>query len=90
LRQATFLYAWTKKGIATKPAPTKDYTTNAGYGVGSGFQTVKELRPNSTILEGFSIKGGVERDGVYLVIKDEKGKEAETAVKKWFAKNGAN
>jgi flavodoxin len=64
------------------------FNTNAGYGVGSSFQTVKELCPNSTVLEGFSIKGGVERDGVYFVIKDEKEKEAEKKVKQWLQKIG--
>jgi len=62
------------------------FNTNAGYGVGSGFQTVKELCPNSKVLEGFEMKGGVERDGQYLVIKDEKAKETETKVKKWLQK----
>jgi len=37
-------------------------------------------------LEGFEMKGGVERDGVYFVIKGEKAKEAETNVKKWLHK----
>jgi len=62
------------------------FNTNAGYGVGSGFQTVKELCSNSKVLEGFEMKGGVERDGVLFVIKDEKAKEAETKVKKWLEK----
>jgi len=62
------------------------FNTNAGYGVGSAFETVEQLCPNSTILEGFSIKGGVERDGVYLVIKDEKAKEAEIKVKQLLEK----
>lgn len=60
------------------------FNTNAGYGVGSSFQTIKELCPNSTVLEGFEMKGGVERDGQLLVIKDEKRREAETEVKKWL------
>ena len=60
------------------------FNTNAGYGVGSGFQTVIELCPNSKVLDGFSITGGVERDGKYLVIKGEKAKEAEAEVKKWL------
>ncbi len=60
------------------------FNSNAGYGIGSSFDTVKELCPNSTILEGFSTKGGVERDGVLFVIKDEKAKEVETEVKKWL------
>ena len=62
------------------------FNTNAGYGVGSGFQTVKELCPNSKVWEGFEMKGGVERDGVLFVIKDEKAKEAEVELKKWLRK----
>lgn len=60
------------------------FNTNGGYGVGSSFDTVKELCPNSKVLEGFTMKGGVERDGVYLAIKDEKRKEAETKVRTWL------
>ena len=60
------------------------FNTNAGYGVGSSFGTVKELCKNSNVLEGFTIKGGVERDGVYFVIKDKKAEEAEKEVKKWL------
>jgi hypothetical protein len=33
--------------------------------------------PDSKVLEGFEMKGGIERDGVLFVIKDEKAKEAE-------------
>ena len=36
---------------------------------------------NSKVLDGFEMKGGIERDGVYFVIKDEKAKEAETEKK---------
>ena len=43
-------------------------------------------RSDSKLLEGFEIKGGVERDGVYFVIKDEKAKEAEIQVKSWLQK----
>lgn len=62
------------------------FNTNAGYGVGTCFQTVRELCPNSTVLEGFEVKGGIERDGIYLAIKDEKREEAETKVKNWLQK----
>jgi flavodoxin len=61
------------------------FNTNAGYGVGSSFETVKELCPHSKILKGFSIKAGAERDGQYLVIKGEKAKEAEIKVKEWLS-----
>lgn len=60
------------------------FNTNAGYGVGTGFETVKQLCPHSKVLEGFIITGGVERDGVYLVIKGEKAIAAEEDVKKWL------
>ena len=77
----SFLHQYNLSGKTVIP-----FNTNAGYGVGSGFRTVKELCPDSKIMEGFEIKGGVERDGVYLVIKDEKAKEAEAKVKKWLQK----
>jgi flavodoxin len=76
-----FLHQYNLSGKTVIP-----FNTNAGYGVGSGFQTVKELCPNSKILEGFSITGGIERDGVYFVIKGEKAQEAESGVKKWLQK----
>lgn len=69
------------------------FNTNAGYGIGSSFQTLKELCPNSTVLEGFTMKGGVERDGIRLAIKDEVAQQAEREIKEWlrkirFTKNG--
>src|SRR5687768_17557388 len=42
------------------------FNTNGGFGIGTSFDTLKELSPGSTLLEGFTIKGGVERDGVLL------------------------
>jgi flavodoxin len=60
------------------------FNTNAGYGVGSGFETVKELCPNSEVLMGFSIKGGIERDGIYFVIKGEKEQQARSEIRKWL------
>lgn len=77
----TFLHQYDLKGKTIIP-----FNTNGGYGEGSSFQTVKELCPNSKVLEGFVIKGGLERDGQNLVIKDEKAIEAETKVRKWLQK----
>jgi flavodoxin len=62
------------------------FNTNAGYGEGSSFQTVRELCPQSTVLEGFVIRGGVERDGRYLVIKGARAEEAEKEVESWLRK----
>jgi flavodoxin len=77
----SFLHQYNLRGKTVIP-----FNTNAGYGAGSGFQTVKELCPDGKILEGFEIKGGVERDGQLFVIKDKKAKEAEAKVKKWLQK----
>jgi flavodoxin len=75
----SFLHQYNLSGKTIIP-----FNTNAGYGVGSSFNTVKELCPNSKVLEGFEMKGGVERDGQYLVIKGEKRKEAERKVQQWL------
>ena len=64
------------------------FNTNAGYGIGSSFQTVKELCNKSTVLEGFSVKGGIERDGILFVMEGEKEKEVQTEIKNWLKKIG--
>lgn len=64
------------------------FNTNAGYGIGSTFQTVKELCPKSKVLEGFSTKGGIERDGVLFVMEGEKEKQVQVEVQKWLKKTG--
>ena len=60
------------------------FNTNGGYGVGSSFDSIKQLCANSTVLEGFSIKGGVERDGILFVMEGEKETQAEKEVEKWL------
>lgn len=77
----SFLHQYNLSGKTVIP-----FNTNAGYGVGNSFETVKELCPNSKVLEGFEMKAGAERDGQFLVIKDTKAKEAEKAVKTWLEK----
>lgn len=64
------------------------FNTNAGYGIGSSFETVKKLVPNSKILEGFTIKGGIERDGILFVMEGKKKVEAEKKVKEWLTRIG--
>jgi flavodoxin len=62
------------------------FNTNGGYGIGSTLSTVKELCPDSKVVEGFSIKGGVERDGILFVMEGEKEKEARLQVQQWLRK----
>jgi len=75
----SFLNQYNFKGKTVIP-----FNTNAGYGVGSGFETVKQLCPDSNVLEGFSTTGGIERDGVYLAIKGDKAVQAQEEVRKWL------
>jgi flavodoxin len=77
----SFLRQHSLKGKTVVP-----FNTNAGYGEGSSFQTVRELCPQSTILEGFVTRGGIERDGQYLVIKEARGEEARKEVESWLKK----
>jgi flavodoxin len=60
------------------------FNTNAGYGIGSSFETVKALAPKSKVLDGFSTKGGIERDGILFVMKGDKEIQARAEVKKWL------
>ena len=62
------------------------FNTNAGYGIGSTFDTVKELCPQSKVLVGFTVKGGIERDGILFVMEGEKAVEVNTLINQWLAK----
>lgn len=60
------------------------FNTNAGYGVGSSFRTVRELCPNAEVLKGYSVKGGIERDGIYLAIKGDRREEVAAQIRAWL------
>jgi flavodoxin len=77
----SFLNQYDLKGKTVVP-----FNTNAGYGVGSSFQTVKKLCPNSQVLEGLSTKGGIERDGIFYVMEGEKARKVEKEVGRWLRK----
>ncbi|HJS00502.1 MAG TPA: flavodoxin, partial [Flavobacterium sp.] len=49
----TFLKENSFKGKTIVP-----FNTNAGYGVGSGFEQIKKAAQNAIILEGYSVEGG--------------------------------
>lgn len=75
----SFLHQYDLSGKTVAP-----FNTNAGYGVGSSFDTVRKLCQTSTVVEGLSMKGGIERDGVLLVMEGEKAKRAELEVTAWL------
>ncbi|MFV5699938.1 flavodoxin family protein [Flavobacterium sp. ZT3R17] len=79
----SFLSQYNLKGKTIIP-----FNTNAGYGIGSSFDKIKELCIECKILEGFSIKGGKERDGILFVMEGEKKIEAEKEIQKWLKEIG--
>lgn len=64
------------------------FNTNAGYGIGSTFDTVRQLCRGSKVLEGYSTKGGVERDGTLFVMEGDKEKSVEKEIQHWLVKIG--
>jgi flavodoxin len=77
----SFLRQYSLKDKTVSP-----FNTNAGHGVGSSFQTVRELCAGCTVLEGFSTRGGIERDGVHLAIEGTRAAEARAEVESWLRK----
>jgi flavodoxin len=63
------------------------FNTNGGYGVGSSFQEIEERCSNCTVLEGFSVEGGRERDGIIFVMEGNKEVEVRAQVRDWLEKN---
>ena len=60
------------------------FNTHGGYGSGSSFRSIEELCPNSTVLEGISIRGGLERDGIKLAIDGNRRGEVARDVADWL------
>jgi flavodoxin len=60
------------------------FNTHAGYGAGNAFSTVQKLCPGSRVLEGYSTKGGIERDGVLFVMEGEKRRQTRAEIDRWL------
>jgi|SRR5512133_2431748 flavodoxin len=77
----SFLNANNLRGKTVVP-----FNTNGGYGIGSSFETVKQLCPGSNVLEGFSVKGGEEIYGILFVMEGEKLIQVKELVQNWLEK----
>ncbi len=82
----SFLTQYNRNGGPLKGKTVIPFNSNGGYGVGSCFQTVAKLYPNSNVLDGFTIRGGSERDGQLLVINGNKANEVAVRVRQWLQK----
>lgn len=79
----SFLTHYNLKGKTVVP-----FNTNAGYGMGSSLETIRQLCSNSLISEAFSVKGGIERDGILFVMEGEKAVQVNQEVRNWLQKIG--
>lgn len=61
------------------------FNTNAGYGIGNSLDTIKSIVPNTKIYDVFSVKGGIERDEVFFVMKDNYKRKVYKNLKKWIS-----
>lgn len=64
------------------------FNTNAKYGVGSGFDTIRELAPNSLVLDGFSTIGGWEKRKIFFVMQGEKARKVRSELTVWLMNLG--
>lgn len=62
------------------------FNTHAGYGVGSGFSELANRCQGCRVLQGLSLEGGRERDGVLLAITGERAAAALAQVQAWLAR----
>ncbi|KRM72043.1 flavodoxin [Lacticaseibacillus brantae DSM 23927] len=60
------------------------FNTNGGYGVGSVFTQIKQEAKGATVLQGFSIKGGEEINGVLLAIRGNRRVTVSKSVTTWL------
>ena len=79
----SFLHEYDLSGETVIP-----FNTHGGYGTGSSFRQVSELCHESNVLQGFSTKGGEERDGIYLAIAGERREEVHAEVMEWLRNIG--
>lgn len=76
------------KGYDLRGKTLVPFNTNAGYGMGSCLATIRELAPDSELLEAFSTRGGIERDGILFVIEGTYGASVKREVLEWLEKIG--
>lgn len=75
----SFLHSYDLSGKSVYP-----FNTNAGYGLGSSIKTLKEMCTGCEVKASFSVKGGIERDGVMLAIKNARRENVEEEVRLWL------
>lgn len=58
--------------------------TNAGYGLGNSIESIHSLCPKSNILQEYSTRGGIERDGILFVMEGERRVQVKSDLEQWL------
>lgn len=77
----TFLESYNFSGKTVIP-----FNTNGGYGEGSVFNQIEAGAKGAKILDGFSVKGGEETNGILLAIKGNKKVAVTKEIDRWLNK----
>ncbi|EHN59372.1 flavodoxin [Oenococcus kitaharae] len=82
----TFLDSYNFSGKTVIP-----FNTNGGYGVGSVFTQIRSGAKNADrVLQGFSVEGGQETNGILLAIKGNRRVQVSKEVDSWLSRIGQN
>lgn len=79
----TFMNSYDFSGKVVLP-----FNTNGGYGVGSSFEQIKSSLSAVKVLEGFSVHGGEEGNGILLAIKGNRKTKVSQEIDTWLEKIG--
>lgn len=60
------------------------FNTNAGYGLGNSIESIHSLCPKSNILQEYSTRGGIERDGILFVMEGERRVQVKSDLEQWL------
>ncbi|MDN3139682.1 flavodoxin [Enterococcus faecalis] len=60
------------------------FNTHGGYGVGSTFSQISANTKGANVLEGYTVKGGEETNGLMLIIKDKNREKVSKEIDTWL------
>ncbi|WP_199505871.1 flavodoxin [Exiguobacterium sp. RIT594] len=77
----SFLNGYNFKGKTVIP-----FNTNGGYGPGSTFRQINAGTQGAKVLDGYTVKGGEETNGIILAIKGENKAKVSKEIDVWLEK----
>lgn len=60
------------------------FNTHGGYGAGSTFSQISSNTKGANVLEGYTVKGGEETNGLMLIIKDKNREKVSKKIDTWL------